>query len=151
MRVLNRNLGGNQRLFDRNADHAGSRHAERTRRAQRHIDNPAPDEWSAIIDAALYGMTGVRHRDDASERPGAMRTGHLAPVTASAIVGGKTAFSFGCGGDGKQRGGKESTSIHGKNLTKQRRCNQRYEVGPSVRGIRETPGGGRNSHQRAGR
>ena len=42
------------RLLDRNADHAGSHHAERTCRANRHIDNPAPNEWSAIIDAALY-------------------------------------------------------------------------------------------------
>ena len=58
-------------------------------------------------------MTGVRHRDDASKRPGAMSTGHLAPVAASAVVGGKTAFSFGRVGDGKQSGGKESTSIHG--------------------------------------
>ena len=59
-------------------------------------------------------MTGVRHRDDASERPGAMSTGHFTPVTASAIVGGKTAFSFGRVGDGKQSSGKEGTSIHGK-------------------------------------
>src|SRR5260370_18058070 len=58
-------------------------------------------------------MTGVRHRDDASKRPGAMSTGHLAPVAASAVVGGKAAFSFGRVGDGKQSGGKESTSIHG--------------------------------------
>src|ERR1700736_2234234 len=58
-------------------------------------------------------MTGVRHRDDASKRPGAMSTGHLAPVAASAVVGSKTAFSFGRVGDGKQSGGKESTSIHG--------------------------------------
>ena len=47
-----------------------------------------------------------------------MRAGHLAPVTASAIVGGKTAFSLGRVGDGKQSEGKESTkestSIHGK-------------------------------------
>src|ERR1700737_1530727 len=58
-------------------------------------------------------MTGVRHRDDASKRPGAMSTGHLAPMAASAVVGSKTAFSFGRVGDGKQSGGKESTSIHG--------------------------------------
>ena len=42
-----------------------------------------------------------------------MSTGHLAPVAASAVVGSKTAFSFGRVGDGKQSGGKESTSIHG--------------------------------------
>ena len=41
-----------------------------------------------------------------------MSTGHLALVAASAIVGGKTAFSFGRVGDGKQRSGKESRSIH---------------------------------------
>src|SRR6202049_939837 len=58
-------------------------------------------------------MTGVRHRDDASQRPGAMTPGSLAPVPASAVVGSKTAFSFGRVGDGKQSGGKESTSIHG--------------------------------------
>jgi hypothetical protein len=61
-------------------------------------------------------MTGARHRDDASQRPGAMSTSHLAPVAASAIVGGKTAFSFGRLGDGKQSSGEESGSIHGKNL-----------------------------------
>jgi hypothetical protein len=60
-------------------------------------------------------MTGVRHRDDAPQRPEAMSTGRLAPVAASAAIGGKTAFSFGRVGDGKQSGGKESTSIHGKN------------------------------------
>ena len=54
MRAPNRKLVENQRLLDRNADHAGSHHAERTRCADRYIDNPAPDEWSAIIDAALY-------------------------------------------------------------------------------------------------
>src|ERR1700730_6783036 len=59
-------------------------------------------------------MTGVRHRDDASQRPAAMSTGHFAPVAASAIVGGETAFSPGRVGDGKQGKDKASTSIHGK-------------------------------------
>src|SRR6266436_5898115 len=63
-------------------------------------------------------MTGVGHRDDASQRPGAMSTGHLAPVAASAIVGGQTVFGPGRVGDGKQGKGKEntkaSTSIHDK-------------------------------------
>ena len=43
-----------------------------------------------------------------------MSTGHLAPAAMSAVVGGKTAFSFGRVGDGKQSSGKESRSIHGK-------------------------------------
>jgi hypothetical protein len=59
-------------------------------------------------------MTGVRHRDDAPQRPEAMSTGRLAPVAASAAIGGKTAFSFGRVGDGKQSGGKESTSYMAK-------------------------------------
>jgi hypothetical protein len=45
-----------------------------------------------------------------------MSTSHLTPVAVSAIVGGKTAFSVGCVCDGKQSSGKESRSIHGKNL-----------------------------------
>jgi hypothetical protein len=61
-------------------------------------------------------MIGARHSDDASQRPGAMSTSHLAPVAVSAIVGGKTAFSLGSLGDGKQSSSQESGSIHGKNL-----------------------------------
>ena len=68
MRPLNRKPGGSQRSSDRNADHTGFHHAERTRRTDRHIDDPAPDEWSAIIDAALHRTTGVRHGDDAGRR-----------------------------------------------------------------------------------
>ena len=45
-----------------------------------------------------------------------MSTSHLTPVAVSAIVGGKTAFSVGCVCDGKQSSGKESRSIHGRNL-----------------------------------
>src|SRR5271154_6823893 len=59
-------------------------------------------------------MTGVRHGDQASQGPGAMSTGHLAPVAAPAIVGGKTAFSPGRVGDGKQDKGNANASIHGK-------------------------------------
>jgi hypothetical protein len=62
-------------------------------------------------------MTGARHGDDASQRPGAMSTSHLAPVAVSTIVGGKAAFSLGRLGDGKQSSGQEGGSIHGKNLT----------------------------------
>ena len=65
-----------------------------------------------------------------------MRTGHLAPVTASAIVGGKTAFSLGRVGNGKQSKGKEttkeSTSIHGK--TSRRPGNQAIGTVQSNRG-----------------
>jgi hypothetical protein len=61
-------------------------------------------------------MTGARHGDDASQRPGAMSASHLAPVAVSAIVGGKTAFGLGRLGDGKQSSGQKSGSIHGKNL-----------------------------------
>jgi hypothetical protein len=82
------------RLLDRDTGDAGSHHAEGTRSAQRYIDNPAPNEWSAIIDAALYGMTGVLHRDDAPERSGTMGAGHLTPVAAAAMIGSKAGFSF---------------------------------------------------------
>jgi hypothetical protein len=39
--------------------------------------------------------------------PDAISTSHLAPAAVSAAVGGKTAFSFGRLGDGKQSSGKE--------------------------------------------
>jgi len=47
-------------------------------------------------------MTGVRHRDDASEMPGAMSAGRFALVTASSVVRGETGFGLSCPGDGKQ-------------------------------------------------
>jgi hypothetical protein len=43
-----------------------------------------------------------------------MSAGHFAPVAASAIVGGQTAFGPGRVGDGKQGKGEASTSIHDK-------------------------------------
>src|ERR1700732_42711 len=46
-------------------------------------------KWSAIINAAPYRMTGVRHRDDASEMPGTMSAGRFALVTASSVVRGE--------------------------------------------------------------
>jgi hypothetical protein len=72
------------------------------RAAQRYVDNPAPNKWSAIINAAPYRMTGVRHRDDASEMPGTMSAGRFALVTASSVVRGETGFGLSCPGDGKQ-------------------------------------------------
>src|SRR5258708_23543948 len=77
-------------------------------------------------------MTGARQRDDASQRPGAMSTSHLAPVAVSAIVGGKTVFRVGRGCDGKQSSGKESRSIHDKTLAPPRQ--QSYRTVQSNRG-----------------
>jgi len=54
MRALNRKPGGNWQSLDRNADHTRRHHAKRTRRADRHIDNPAPNKRSPVIDAALH-------------------------------------------------------------------------------------------------
>jgi hypothetical protein len=42
-----------RRLINRNTNDSGSHHAERTRRAHGHVDDPAPHEWTAIIDPAL--------------------------------------------------------------------------------------------------
>jgi hypothetical protein len=81
-------------LFDRNSDDTGSHHSERTRCTYRHVDDPATNKRSTIVDAALYGMTGVSHRDDASERSGSMRAGHLVAMASPAIVRGETGFGF---------------------------------------------------------
>ena len=75
-------------------------------------------------------MPGARHRDDASQRPDAMSTSHLALAALSAVVGGKAAFSFGRLDDGKRNSGKEST--HGKNLASPRQ--QSYWTVQSNRG-----------------
>jgi len=40
--------------LDGDTNDTGSHHTERTCRTRRHIDDPAPNEWPAIIDAALY-------------------------------------------------------------------------------------------------
>ena len=76
----------NGRSLDQNDNNAGSHHSERTRRPDRYIDNPASHEGSAIIDAAMYRMAGVRHGNDASERAGSMSAGHLALVAPAAII-----------------------------------------------------------------
>ena len=41
-------------FFDRNPDYTGSHHPERTRCTHRHVDYPATNKRSTIVDAALY-------------------------------------------------------------------------------------------------
>jgi hypothetical protein len=83
-------------LINRNTNDTGAHHAERTRRAHRHIDDPAPHEWTAIIDPALDRVPGVRHCDNTSERPGSMGTCHFAPVASTTVIGGETGLGFAC-------------------------------------------------------
>src|SRR5258708_18020232 len=87
-------------------------------------------------------MTGVRQRDYASQRPGAMSTGQLAAVAASAVVGGKTAFRFGRVDVGKQGNRNDSRSIHGK--ISRRPGNKAAETVQSNRG-KNLSAGGRSS------
>ena len=42
------------RSFDRNPNYTRMHHAEGTGSAQRHINDPAPDEWPTVINAAAY-------------------------------------------------------------------------------------------------
>ena len=74
------------RSLDQNDDNAGSQHSERARGTERYIDHPASHEGSAVIDAAMDRMTGIRHGDNAPERPGSMSAGHLALVAPASIV-----------------------------------------------------------------
>jgi hypothetical protein len=86
-----------RQLFDGDTNDAGSHHAERAGGADRYIDNPAPHERAAIIDPALDRMSRMGHGDDASERPGPMRTGHFAAVTSTTVIGGEAGFGLACG------------------------------------------------------
>jgi hypothetical protein len=85
--IAGKTAGGRARLislFDRDANNAGSRHAERPGCANRQIDHPPSHEGTTVIDAALHRTAPVANSDDASEWPGSVRTGH--PVAAASII-----------------------------------------------------------------
>jgi hypothetical protein len=83
-------------LVDGNKNDSGSHYAECTRRAHRHIYNPASHEWTAIIDPALDRVSGVRHRDDTPEGPGSVGARHFARVTSPTVIGGEAGLGFTC-------------------------------------------------------
>jgi hypothetical protein len=84
-------------LIHRDAKDAQSHHTERASRADRNVNDAPPNEGPPIIDLALYRMSGVRHRDDTSERPGSMGASHLTAATPTAAIGGEAGLSFTCG------------------------------------------------------
>jgi hypothetical protein len=81
-------------LLDRHSHNTRSHHAECPGGADRHVNDPPPNKWSAIIDAAMNGVTSVGNCYDASESPSAMSAGHFSGVTPSAVVRGKPGLRF---------------------------------------------------------
>ena len=79
-------------LFDHDLDDAGAHHAERPRRADRDVDDPAANERAAVVDAAFDRVAAVGNPERAPERPAAVRARHLAASADSTIVRRKPAL-----------------------------------------------------------
>ena len=77
-------------LVEGDANDSRSHHAERARRMDREIDDPAANERPAIVDAALDRAAAIAHPDDAPEGSRAVSAGHA--VARSAVVGSKSGF-----------------------------------------------------------
>ena len=88
-------------LFDGNAYHTGSHHAECTRGGDGQIHHPPAHEGASIIDATLDGAASGANCEDTTHRPGAMGACHA--VTAATIIGGDTALGV-SGRDEEERG-----------------------------------------------
>ena len=101
------------RLFERDPDDAGPHHAERARCADRYVDDPASNERAAIVDAATDRVTCIDDGHHASESAGAMRAGHLASVSVTAIVRSEPALGPGLGSDRGERKHSQKGAVHG--------------------------------------
>jgi hypothetical protein len=103
-------------LLDRDADDTRLKHMKCARRAQGDVNNAAPDERPAIIDATADRMTGIRNRNDGSEGARAMRTGHFVGASDPIVIGGETIFRTGRNSISKQKHKKKCGKLHDQKL-----------------------------------
>src|SRR5579859_632417 len=73
---------------------AGTHHTERTRCTDGQVDHAPSHERTAIVHAAANGVAAIFDGDHASHGTRPVCTGHLAGMSATAVIGGQSAFGM---------------------------------------------------------